>query len=732
MTNHRAKAWVMLSCLVLSAIAGCSAIQLADQGKTSCTIVLPADATPAENYAAQELADFLGQMTGAKFPMAAEGTATEGPKIVLGCGTLARASVPENTLNELGEDEFIIKTDGNNLILAGGRPRGTLYAVYHLLDNILGIRWWAPGVTYVPEKKTLALDSLDLRLKPVFAYRDAWLTTAWNPDWAARNRLNGRIRDNMGPIVPPDQKHGGGMPYDPGYVHTFAAYIPSETHFDQHPDWFPMIKGKRVKGYYQLCLTNPEVVDFMVAQVRAMLQKNPQIRIFSISQNDTAGYCQCPNCAKIDKEEGTPAGTIVRFVNTVAERLEKEYPKVLFDTLAYQYSRKPPKTIRARPNVVIRLCSIECSFSQPLDSKTNQAFADDLKGWAQKADPIYIWDYITNFSNYFRPHPNLHVLGPNLRLFADSHVKGVFAQGSYITPSGEMEELRAWVLARLMWNPRQDDRALIDEFVSGYYGPAAPFVREYLEMIHSTVEKAGYSLSCYSGDPSPHITFETMTKAADLFAKAEAAAVNQPDLLKRVRRAHLPVQVMWVLHYSAWVAEAKKRDLPAPLPYATIIDALGAQMEADGVTQFNEGRSMASWLASMRDLDLQSTVKASGYYGGGLPWDVYDGDPKSTVNFGGYGPQWIQRDLKAVKKVTSIISNFSSYYTEIRYRIEASNDEINWKVIVPDKTVKTSVTTDTFPTPVAARYIRTTILKAGSANNPSEWVGMAEQTITAE
>jgi hypothetical protein len=713
-------------------VPACAKVQLANQGKTAYTIVVPNDATSTERYAAEELADFLGRMTGATFPVATEGVSVRGPKVALGRSALVRKHVPTASLDALGEDGFIIKTAGKDLLLAGGRPRGTLYAVYHLLDNMLGIRWWAPGATEIPSTRTLTLDKVNVRSQPTFDYRDVFLTTAWDPDWAACNRLNGRVRLKSGEIIPPDEQHGGGMPYDPSFVHSFNSYIPSAVHFDAHPEWFSMINGERKKGYYQLCLSNPEVVDFMVAQVRATLKTHPEIRIFSISQNDTGGNCQCPNCARIDREEGSPSGTIVRFVNAVAERVEKEYPNVLFDTLAYQYSRKPPKITKPRKNVIIRLCSIECSFSQPLDSPANQAFVHDIKGWAQITDNIYIWDYITNFGNYFRPHPNLRVLGPNLRLFAANNVKGVFAQGSYITPSGEMEELRAWVLARLMWNPQQDDRALIDEFVHGYYGAAAPYVREYLAMIHDAMEQANAGMNCYAGDPSPHVTFDIMTKAETLFTKAEAAVADQPEVLTRVKRAHMPVQMMWLTHYGDWAVEAKQRGLPAPQPLADILAAFEDQVKTDGVTHFNEGRSMSTWLASFKKQISHTTVRSSGSYGGGMPWDIFDGDPKTVLNFGGFGPQWIQRDLEAVKTITAITSDFSTYYATIRYRIEASDDEITWTVIVPDKTITTSTVTDTFSMPIAARYVKTTILQAGSAANPNEWVGMAEQTISTE
>ena len=63
-------------------------------------------------------------------------------------------------------------------------------------------------------------------------------------------------------------------------------------------------------------------------------------------------------------------GTLLRFVNAVADAVAERYPDVLVDTLAYQYTRNVPKLTRPRRNVIIRLCSIECCFRHPLTDET--------------------------------------------------------------------------------------------------------------------------------------------------------------------------------------------------------------------------------------------------------------------------------------------------------------------------------------------------------------------------
>ena len=429
----------------LAALPVQAKVTIASGGIARCLIVTQPGATPAERYAAEELAATLKQITGA--PFVTKELADDAPEsaIVVGAGPLTARLFPEVDLAAFGGEEYIIRTQGGRLLLAGGRPRGTLYAVYRFLQDQLGVRYYAPWFTHYPDRAALTLGSLNVRGKPAFEYRDPFWFPAFDGDWAARNgstSATARLKE----------KHGGQMTYK-GFVHTFYPLVPPATHFKTHPEWYSLVKGKRVAESAQLCTTDPQLRDFIVEQVKAWLRETPGANIISVSQNDHAGACECPRCAAVDEREGTPAGSMLELVNYVAEKIEPEFPNVLVDTLAYQYTRKAPRTLRPRPNVIIRLCSIECNFAKPLTDSSNELFARDIRDWHRLTDRLYIWDYTTDFSHYLLPFPNYYVLGPNVRFFHRNGVVGLFEQGAYQSFSNEMSEMRAWVLAQLLWNP---------------------------------------------------------------------------------------------------------------------------------------------------------------------------------------------------------------------------------------------------------------------------------------
>ena len=155
-------------------------------------------------------------------------------------------------------------------------------------------------------------------------------------------------------------------------------------------------------------------------------------------------HCQCPRCQALAKQEGSQGAPVLNLANRVAEAIEKEFPGKAVETLAYQWTRHPPKKMRPRPNVIVRLCSIECCFSHPLatcDSPKTVAFRADLAAWSKVSHRLWVWDYATDFSNYLLPFPNQRVRRPNIRLYVANHVKGIFEQDTYETPNSE---LAAW------------------------------------------------------------------------------------------------------------------------------------------------------------------------------------------------------------------------------------------------------------------------------------------------
>lgn len=547
--------WCVGLILALCASLGLSAITISKDGQAQAVIVLAPDASETEQYAAKELAQFLGQITGGEFKV------LDQEKEQASCifvGPAAAKLADENfSTDGLGAEGIVLRTVNDDLILAGGRPRGTLYAVYSFLEDQLGCRWWSSTESTIPKKPTVSVETLDVRYIPPLEYRSPFWYDAFDGDWAARNKANGQAHRL-------EARHGGKHVYE-GFVHTFFPLIPPEKYFAEHPDWFSEINGKRKYEHAQLCLTNEQMRQELVKNLKQQLRNNPEATIASVSQNDWYGNCECAACKAIEQEEGSPAGLVLRFVNAVAQDIEKEFPNVALSTLAYQYTRKPPKITKPRPNVIVQLCSIECSFCKPLADERNKAFRDDIIGWSQISKRLYIWDYTTNFRHYFLPHPNLRVLGPNVKFFADHNVTGIFEQGAYTTNAADMAELRAWVLAKLLWDPSRDGEALANEFIDGYYGPAAPHIKAYLKTTHDAVEAAGDWLGCFEETKAKFISLDTLSQGWQHLQAAEQAVANDPDLRLRVQAAELPALYAFMMRWKDLRETAKTANAAWPI-----------------------------------------------------------------------------------------------------------------------------------------------------------------------
>ncbi len=592
--------------LVLLFLGGCvfsmqdsRLFEIAAGGRPSADIIVSDTAPPPVRHAAEELKSILETVTDARFKLTATPT-RERNHILVGPGAVASMGMPFDSKG-LGSDGIIIHRDGRNLVLAGGSPRGTLYAVYEFLQRDVGCRWWSSSVSLIPVSPLLSVEVADTRYVPPFEYRYPYWKDAFDPDWAVRNKSNG-------PDALSAPQYGGNMTH--GGVHTFFKLIPPGKYFSTHPDWFSMIDGKRIHERAQLCLSNDEMRAQLVANLKKRMADMPFQNVFSVSPNDWRNYCTCPECKKTDDAEGGPAGTLLLFVNKVAEEVERDFPNRSVSTLAYQYSRKPPKIVKPRSNVIIQLCSIECSFAVSLDSPRNVKFRDDIVGWSQIADRLYIWDYTTDFRHHFMPHPNLFVLGSNIKFFAAHNVKGVFEQGAYTTSGAEFSELRAWVLARLLWNPALDDRALIAEFCHGYYGAAGGHILNYIELIHQAAADGNEPAKCLPSYKHffPYLTFQILSDSWGIMSRAEEAVNGDAEVLNRVKMAKLPVMYAFMWNWNALREQAKTLGAEWPLPGD--IKQVAAEFKkiakANGVTrvnEWNEGFDLVDQAVKRADFD---------------------------------------------------------------------------------------------------------------------------------
>ncbi|MCL5103186.1 MAG: DUF4838 domain-containing protein [Armatimonadetes bacterium] len=568
-------------------------LTLARAGKALYCIVTAAQPTTQETKAADDLAMWLNEMTGAKFKVVPEGDGAVSGKVISVGNTkaLAQANLPESTL-PLQNEGYAIAEKNSNLYLLGGKTRGIINAVYALLEEDLGCRWYDRASATIPHKADLIFRPVLRYFIPVLDVRDPFYFEAFDADWSLRNRTNA-------PDARVPEEWGGHCNYAL-FVHSFDTFVPFDKYYDAHPEYFSLWEGKRVGGYYngQLCLTNPDVLKIVIDDVKKTLRGNPKAELISVSQNDNEHYCQCPNCKAIDDAEGSVSGSLMMFVNKVAQAIEGEFPKVKVITLAYQGTYKPSKHIRPRPNVAIQLCTDRHSYPHPFRFVTEtDEFQKALKDWAATGVSIYVWDYVINFANYSVPFPNMSVVTDNIRFYIDHNAKGVMLQGSYQCPGGASARMKSWVWAKQLWDPSRDTRALMKDFVYGYYGKSAPQIWAYEDLLWRIWEKYHPTIADES-KPNPlraslnfapncdMFTQEFFDKAFALYDEAEKNAAD-PLLLSRVKMAKLPILYTKLL--LTFGREGSPKECDSPADYAAMVKEIAEIVKDQKVTHFSEG-----------------------------------------------------------------------------------------------------------------------------------------------
>lgn len=591
-----AAACLLAVCVLCRAVH--AAPPLAENGLSQYEIVLPEDAIASERYAAEELQNFLKQISGAELRIVEESAASGGPAIHLGYTGKAQAAFSAETRPAPGAEEFVMFPDPEaaEFFITGGRPRGTLYGVYAFLEDHLGCRWYAPGVSRIPRMDTIPFPEIRMAQAPAFEYREPFFYHAFDADWAARNRVNGstpKLTD----------RHGGKVTYS-HFVHTFNELVPPAQYFDAHPEYFTHITDPNVKDKTQLCVTNPEVLDISKQRVMQWMDDAPHATIFSVSQNDNINYCLREGDAALEKEEGSPAGPLLHFVNAIADYISEKHPGKFVDTLAYQYTETAPRSVRPRDNVIIRLCHMAPSCdTHPLDKCFwNAAYMKNLRAWTDISKHVFVWHYVTNFNHYLMPFPDVRAVVRDIPTYHKYGVDGIFAQGSYQGHGGNFAELKAWLIAKLLWNPDADAKALIEEFFRGYYGPAAAPMLDYFHALHKTVQDPNAHAHLYTAPDKTFLPRETLVFADECFDKAEALASGDDALLARIQRDRLGLTYLKLVapHLYGWTREDLKpgsaQDQQARL------ERFARDLETLGVTRLDEWHSREESLQKIREM----------------------------------------------------------------------------------------------------------------------------------
>ena len=492
------------------------AVPLSRDSLALAEIVTPDTPTQCEKYSAKELKKYLDKITGGDFKIVKESEAGgDTPAIYVGNTKKSAEISPDFNPEKVPDDTVHIKTAGDCVVINGHERRGTLYATSVFLEDCIGVKCWADDDVFTPKNPTLSVPQTNITYSPPLVYRRIDYKVGENAQNAVMWRSGILIMQNDSLWREVDDSFAI-------WCHSFYKVLPPEKYFKEHPEWYSEIKGKRTAEHAQLCLSNEEMTAEFIKKVKEALARKPFARFVHVSQNDWYGYCECKKCSDfVAAHGGEQSAAIVNFANKVAEAIEKDYPDARVVTFAYQYSRRAPKGIKPRGNVWIELCSIECDFAHPLETDKDYGFTKDIIDWSKLTSNLTIWNYTTCFSNYIIPYPNMYLIGGDIRFFVKNGAIGLFEQGNSYSNAGDFNNMRLWVMSKLMWNPNLDDKKLIGEFLKGYYGEdIAKIYRKYLDAIENRARSVKYAQGCDYVDTLTWMDIKTYNKAASLMKKA--------------------------------------------------------------------------------------------------------------------------------------------------------------------------------------------------------------------
>ncbi|NQU09463.1 DUF4838 domain-containing protein [bacterium] len=506
------------------------AATLVAAGQARAVIVLPAAPDEHEQRAANDLAEYLGRMSGAEIAtnlvdatglaafLAAAKTKNQVP-IVLG-----RLALPQ--LQPLLGDRaavggaFALRVTPA-AVFAAGPVEGTYYAAIELLEQ-LGCRWFMPGDlgTVVPSLKTVTVRDQETVQAPSF--RDRWFQMP-DRDWQMRVRCGGEFFGG-----------GHGIPTPTVTVNKETGAIePAE-----YAEFFSLYQGKRTTR--QHCVSNPKFIAYVVAELKKARQagKGP---ILPCGPNDGAGFCECANCQALDTGDWDPFSNersvtdrYIWFYNQILKGVEDEYPDTKLAFYIYHTYMRPPQRVKPDPRIIGALAPIAVDrvhgFSNPIapeKSYVRWLFQE----WGKIMPELYDRGYWSNLACPGFPFIIVDRLRDEIPACHELGVKGWRVE---TFPNYGPNFPSMYIAGKLMWNHQADVDALLEDCFDKFFGPAARPMGEYIRLMDAALRDADHTTGC-SWDMPFFYPAALRTKARSLLAKGRRLAARQGVYEDRVR-----------------------------------------------------------------------------------------------------------------------------------------------------------------------------------------------------
>ena len=576
------------------AILGCMGVE-ALEITPDTQIVLSEKAVPAEKTAADMLQKYLKKITGHKLKIVST-VAGDGNRILIG-NDAASQVLKGIDMNRLEPDEVMYDTvDDKTLAIAGARPRGTLYAVYSLLENEFGVRFFTPDFEVVPQREKPVLENLYYHYAPPFRSREVHAEHVLKDhEYYTKLRLNSAMCREKIPV-----EFGGFHQMD--MAHSLGnEFLSRQTWFKTHPEYFSWRRKSGKREDHQLCLSNPKVIDEIVKQALNVMEKGPERNFISIGNSDNGNLCECAECEKLYRQYKTKGAGAWIAANAVARAIRVKYPRARVMFQAYWTTERPPENLKLEPNIRVTLAMIDRNHGIPPSATARHDVY--LRRYNELTkDNVFFWDYYADFTNFLIPTPNTDVIPHAMKTYRKFGLHGGFVQLPFGS-LGDFVDYRTWLTSQLLWNPDQDAGKLKQEFFTHFYGSAAAQMLAYLDLLHTARDRKRIWISCFTEKTDHWLKPDDIFRINCLFAEALKATEKELPAHEHVRKAEAGVVLVNILRYRELsnLYAQKKIKFPDRESLIRKLEALGTEFKCGA---YKEWDGFGNLIKRLREADI--------------------------------------------------------------------------------------------------------------------------------
>jgi len=501
------------------------------QAKCDYSILIRKGADNNEITASRELQSLFHEATGITLNIVTDegiSYSDQSKFLSIGANAASNSAGIVTSEAELKSQGFYIKTVGKSIFMIGATSRGSLYATYEFLSLEFGFEHYFTNVydieRNVTDKKLRKYDvteipDIDVMTVPSVGY------IQYNPQNANRMR-----------VVPISEWSIPQNNYN--NVHNAFQILPYEKFLEEHPSWYTTSNPAEIKEG-QLCFSaHTDLLDpssdkteynAFVNEILKVIQsgvKKSSASIFTISQRDNKGFCNCDNCNKISNYYGAKSSLLILLCNRLSDLMNewfltaegepyKRDLKILF--LAYQDVEGAPAKYNSqtekyepthedmvcRPNVGVQMASLSVYNTYDFSHEINKERKENILAWRALTNKFTFWTYDVNFQNYFVPYDSWVIRKDFYQLLAESGTMVLNDQGQTqnIGTCTSWGNLKSYLATKLRWNVNADLVSLTKRYFEVCYKSASDTMYKlYLQYrAHSQEMKEKFSKGYYDG-----------------------------------------------------------------------------------------------------------------------------------------------------------------------------------------------------------------------------------------